>query len=590
MNNNNYKLNNKFQEEEKTKTLNSLKKLFPLMKDQKSNLVFAAIAVLINSLLNLVAPVIIGYTVDNYIQTKDFHGVLIFAAILLTMYSVALFASYFQTLLMGKTGQRVLFNLRNSIFSKLQNLPIAFFNQNKIGDLISRINNDTDKLNQFFSQALVQFIANIIMIIGTGIFILYINFELGVAALIPGVLLLIFTRILSPWIKKTNASSLKNLGGLSAEISENLENFKVIVAFNRRDYFRNKFNIVNEQNYKSSLKAGIANNTLTPAYGLFSNMAQLIVVVLGIYLINQNSLTIGVLISFLIYINRFYEPLRQIASLWSNFQVAMAAWDRIYKILSLSSDLEVIKSKENNKSTSNLLEFKNVSFSYPDGKQVLENVNFKLESGKTYALVGPTGGGKTTTASLIARLFDPTKGMVIFKGKDIRTYETFEITQKIGFILQDPFLFTGNLFENIIYGNEELKTLTINELKTMIESEGLGTLLDRFDKGLETVVSSSGGTLSLGQKQLVAFIRAVLRKPELLILDEATANIDTVTEMLLQNILDKLPKSTTKVIIAHRLNTIENADEIFFVNSGNIVDAGSMEQAVDMLLHGKRKT
>lgn len=590
MNNNNYKLNNKFQEEEKTKTLNSLKKLFPLMKDQKSNLVFAAIAVLINSLLNLVAPVIIWYTVDNYIQTKDFHWVLIFAAILLTMYSVALFASYFQTLLMWKTWQRVLFNLRNSIFSKLQNLPIAFFNQNKIWDLISRINNDTDKLNQFFSQALVQFIANIIMIIWTWIFILYINFELWVAALIPWVLLLIFTRILSPWIKKTNASSLKNLWWLSAEISENLENFKVIVAFNRRDYFRNKFNIVNEQNYKSSLKAWIANNTLTPAYGLFSNMAQLIVVVLGIYLINQNSLTIWVLISFLIYINRFYEPLRQIASLWSNFQVAMAAWDRIYKILSLSSDLEVIKSKENNKSTSNLLEFKNVSFSYPDGKQVLENVNFKLESGKTYALVGPTWWWKTTTASLIARLFDPTKWMVIFKWKDIRTYETFEITQKIWFILQDPFLFTWNLFENIIYWNEELKTLTINELKTMIESEWLWTLLDRFDKWLETVVSSSGWTLSLWQKQLVAFIRAVLRKPELLILDEATANIDTVTEMLLQNILDKLPKSTTKVIIAHRLNTIENADEIFFVNSWNIVDAGSMEQAVDMLLHWKRKT
>jgi ATP-binding cassette subfamily B protein len=221
---------------------------------------------------------------------------------------------------------------------------------------------------------------------------------------------------------------------------------------------------------------------------------------------------------------------------------------------------------------------------------VLSDVNFTLEKGKTYALVGPTGGGKTTTASLMARLYDPTTGMIFLNGQDIRTYAPAIRAQKIGFILQEPILFSGTVRENILYGNDTYKELTNDALIKVIHDAGLEALLARFDGGLDAVVATQGDALSLGQKQLIAFMRAVLRDPELLILDEATANIDTVTEQLLEDILKKLPKSTTRVIIAHRLNTIENADEIFFVNGGGITRAGSMEHAVDMLLHNKRES
>lgn len=237
-----------------------------------------------------------------------------------------------------------------------------------------------------------------------------------------------------------------------------------------------------------------------------------------------------------------------------------------------------------------LLEFKDVSFSYAEDKHVLHNVNFVLEPGKTYALVGPTGGGKTTTASLMARLYDPVSGTVFLNGKDIRTYETTERTQKIGFILQEPILFSGTVRENILYGNEAYKDFSNEDFTKALFDRGLESLLVRFDGGLEAKVATSGDALSLGQKQLIAFMRAVLRDPELLILDEATANIDTITEQLLEEILKKLPVRTTRVIIAHRLNTIENADEIFFVNGGEVITAGSMEHAVDMLLHGKRES
>jgi ATP-binding cassette subfamily B protein len=237
-----------------------------------------------------------------------------------------------------------------------------------------------------------------------------------------------------------------------------------------------------------------------------------------------------------------------------------------------------------------VLKFENVNFSYPGGKEVLRDTSFTLEGGKTYALVGPTGGGKTTTASLMARLYDPTSGMVFLDGRDIRTYKPEDRTKKIGFILQEPFLFTGTVRDNIVYGNERYRNHSSEQLIEVLRENNLGDLLGRFDQGLDTKVTSSGDSISLGQKQLIAFMRAALRNPDLLILDEATANIDTVTEQLLQGILDKLPPSTTKVIIAHRLNTIANADEIFFVNSGEIIPAGSMEQAVDMLLLGKRES
>jgi ATP-binding cassette subfamily B protein len=236
------------------------------------------------------------------------------------------------------------------------------------------------------------------------------------------------------------------------------------------------------------------------------------------------------------------------------------------------------------------LEFQNVSFNYPDGKSVLKHISFDLEPGKTYALVGPTGGGKTTTASLMARLYDASEGTVLLHGQDIRSYTAEDRAKQIGFILQEPFLFTGTILENIFHGNSEFIGKSKEDYLAAITASGLDPLLARFPEGLETVVKSSGDGISLGQRQLIAFMRAVLRKPDLLILDEATANIDTVTEQLLEETLTKLPKTTTKVIIAHRLNTIENADEIFFVNDGTVTAAGSFDHALELLMHGERKS
>ncbi len=583
----NYNLNKLYEKEPKRSTYIGLKKLVQLIAHEKKNLNLAFLAIFLNSALNLFGPFIIGHTIDTYVVTKQYHGVLVFSGILLAMYLLALLTSYLQTQLMGGIGQRMLFTLRNAIFSKLQQLPVDFFNQNKAGDLISRVNNDTDKLNQFFSQSLMQFIGSIFTMIGAAIFLLSINIKLGAATLIPAILILAFTQLISPWVKRKNAATLKSTGAMSAEIQESLSNFKVIIAFNRRDYYRKRFNDSNQANYYTAIGAGLANNIFLPTYGLFSNIAQLIVLSFGIYLISVGQFTIGLLVSYLSYSTNLYNPLRQLASLWSSFQLAMASWDRVSLLLSLDTNLMISESKTKVPSTS-LLEFRDVNFSYPNGKEILRAINLKLERGKTYALVGPTGGGKTTTASLMARLYDPTTGTVLLDGRDLRSYDALERSQKIGFILQEPFLFTGTIKDNILYGNESYRHYDNEQLADLIKTSGLEDLLAIFESGLETEVLSSGNSISLGQKQVIAFIRAVLRNPEILILDEATANIDTITEKLLDKILKKLPKETTLVIIAHRLNTIENADEIYFINSGEVTLAGSFNEALDKLIQGKR--
>lgn len=583
----NYNLN----KEHKTSTKAALKKMLLFMKEEKRNLIIAFFVMALNSGIAMLTPYLIGYTIDHYIQTKLYKGLITFTGILLGLYLISAVTDYLQTKIMGSIGQRMLYSLRNAVFNKIQGLPVSFFNQNKAGDLISRINNDTDKVNQFFSQSLLQFVDSIFNMLGASIFLLCIHVELGAAALIPAVFILLFVKIISPLVKKKNAASLKSTGGLSAEIQESLGNFKTIIAFNRRDYFRSKFDAANVTNYKAAIGAGLVNTVFVPVFTLFSNIAQLIVLAFGIYLISAGNFTIGLLISFIAYVQYFYMPLRQLATLWASFQTAMAAWDRISIILDLDSDMSQ-KSGTTPMPVpgSSLLAFKNVSFQYSNGKKVLRDINFSLEQGKDYAFVGPTGGGKTTTASLIARLYDPTEGQVFLNGNNLRTYPAEELSKKIGFILQEPFLFNGTVRDNILYGNEAYKLLGKEQLNRVLEEEGLRGLIDRFENGLDTKIVSGGDSMSLGEKQLIAFIRAVLRKPDLLILDEATANIDTITEQLLEDILQKLPASTTKVIIAHRLNTIQNADEIFFVNSGEVTPAGNFDNALQLLLEGKRES
>mgnify|MGYP003417691006 CR=1 FL=1 len=593
----------------------SLREIIKLMSGEKKVAIAALFVIICNSALNLAAPLLLAYAVDHYVVKADVTGIFISAGILLVLYAIGFFAQYFQMTQTGGIGQRVVWNLRNKIFNKLQELPIQFFNQNKTGDLISRINNDTELLNQFFSQYITRFVDSIFMLVGITVTVLVVSPKFGGALLAPAIGLLIITKLMGGWLRKRSTKSLQSIGGMSAEIQESLNNFKVIVAFNRRDYFKKKFDEANQTTFNANMSASIANSTVAPLYDLAANFAQLIVLTYGIYLVSTGEITIGLVLAFFTYAEKFYYPLRQFAAIWTSFQLSLAGWDRINQVLQLESNL-VVLGKASSKAldtdsaidkrvNDSIISFEDVSFTYESfesvhaeslreglentsesKKWVIQHANFNLQKGKTYALVGPTGGGKTTTASLMARLFDPTEGLVKLAGYDIRTLTQEERTKRIGFILQEPFLFSGTVRENILYGCDILQDN--KQIEKNIED--FKPLLKSFEKGIDTVIKGGGDGMSLGQKQLIAFMRACIRQPDILILDEATANIDTVTETLLEGVLQKLPSTTTKVIIAHRLNTIKDADEIFFVGGGKVTPAGSFENAMDLLIHNKRES
>ena len=564
--------------------------LKPLLGDERRHIVVAVACVTVSTAANLLGPVITARIIDTAIKHGDYGLLLRDAGLLAAVYLVGLAAMYLQTLRMGTVGRNVLFKLRGQLFTQLSRLPVAFFAQNRAGDLISRVNSDTDKINQFFSQALMQMFGSLFRVVGAGILLLVLNWELGLIALAPALAMLVITRVLSPWVKHTNRKSLESLGALSGDVSESLANFQVIVAFNRVDYFREKFDAANQTNYRASVKAGVASGVFAPLYTLAGSAGSILVLGFGVWLILHGQLSVGLLVGYLLYVSSFYDPLRQLATVWSSLQTMMAAMDRVSEVLTLEPNVvQIPDAGKAARQPGALLTFEDVGFAYTGGKPVLDKVDLTLERGRTYALVGPTGGGKTTTAMLMARLYDPTHGTVYLDGRDIRTFSAAERAKKIGFILQDPFLLTGTVRDNIVYGHPDLGGIDSGALAERMTALGLSGFLARFgESGLDTPVTGAGDGLSLGQKQLVAFLRAVMREPEILILDEATANIDTVTEQMLEEVLAKLPASTTRVIIAHRLNTIQNADEIFFVGGGAVTAAGSMARAMDMLLGHER--
>jgi ATP-binding cassette subfamily B protein len=399
------------------------------------------------------------------------------------------------------------------------------------------------------------------------------------------------TRFSSPVIRKKNRKNLEANSDFASSLQENLTNFKVVAAYGKRGYMENYLEKTNNATFKSALKSGFANRIFEPTYEFFGAIALILVLSYGFHLISIGEATIGVLIAFVAYTQRFYDPMKTLASAFGAIQLATAAWVRLQEIFSLENNLRTESVGGDKTGKPKLrLELKNVSFSYDDKNLIIENANLSFEPGKTYALIGPTGGGKSTLANIMAHLYDPKQGSVYLNGKDMITYSQEETAREISVILQDPILFTGTVAENILYANSDFSNMPTSDLNRILEHKGFKDVIKRFENGLETIVKQNGAGLSIGQKQLISFMRAILREPKLLILDEATANIDTVTESVLNKTLEALPQETTKIIIAHRLNTIKEADEIMFVNGRRVTPAGSYENAISLITQAKRSS
>ncbi len=563
----------------------------PYLRGQERTVSFAFIAIVLSTVATIATPYIIARSIDRYILHRDIAGLRDSALLLLLLYGASLFTTYFQANLTGTIAQQTLFRVRGAVFSRLQELPLAFFHQNRTGDLISRINNDTEKVNTFLAQGLGRFFGNLFTMVGVAIFIFTLNVRLSIALVASVSVIVLATLLLTAWSRRLQRRALTTLGLYTAEVQENLNNFKLIVAFDQRDYFVRNLAARNEANFRDAVRGSLSGQVFRPIYSMAGSLSQLIVLLVGLGMVQSQAITIGLLIGFLSYTQQFYQPLHQIGAVWGDMQSALAGWARLSDLLRLESDLPILPaSSAASPPDAPVVELINVDFGYDPGQPVLRGVNLAFGRGRTYALVGPTGGGKSTTAALMARLYDPTAGEVRIEGRDIRTYSLADRAARIGFILQEPFLFTGTVGENLRYGNTDLQSVDDAGLEQILRDDGLDILLTRFDEGLSTPVSDGSENISLGQKQIISFVRAILRKPALLILDEATANIDTVTERLLEHVIDNLAPETTRVIIAHRLNTIERADEILFINEGRVQPALSFDDALHLLESSRRSS
>jgi ATP-binding cassette subfamily B protein/subfamily B ATP-binding cassette protein MsbA len=520
-------------------------------------------------------PWLIGRAIDLYILEGDAAGLTRTMLFLLAIYALGTVASRGQVYGVGSVAQRLLASLRARIFDRLQHLPLRFFDRRPVGDLMSRVTNDVDTLNQLFSQGLTQLLGSIFSLVGILVAMLVLQWNLALAcfAVIP--IMLLTTAFFARRARQAFRLTRETVGDVSAGLQEDIVGVREAQAFNRTERNIARFRERNAANRDANVQAVAITSAFSPAIDVLSTLATALVIGYGGYLVFAGSISVGVLTAFLIYVQQFFRPVQLASQFYTQAQSALAGAERIYNIL--DEEPEPADPPEARKvgRIEGRVTFENVTFAYEPGRPVLRDVDFEIAPGQTVALVGPTGAGKTTIASLIPRFYDATKGAVSIDGRDVRAYARKDLRENIGIVLQESFLFSGTIADNIGYGRLGASRDEIEAAARTLDAHGF---ISELPDGYDTVLGEGGGSLSQGQRQLLSFARAVLTDPRILILDEATSNIDTRTEKVIQNALATLLKGRTSVVIAHRLSTIRNADLILAVQDGRVVERGTHEE------------
>jgi ATP-binding cassette subfamily B multidrug efflux pump len=530
------------------------------------------VLVVVGALGQAGGPWLIGRAIDQNILGNDPAGLFRTMALLFGVYVASTLAQRGQIRQVGTVGQSVLASMRERIFERLQSLPLGYFDRRPVGDLMSRVTNDVDTLNQLLSQGLTQLLGSLFSLTGIVVAMLVLDWRLALVcfAIIPAMVLtnVFFARR----ARRAFRTTRETVGDVTAGLQEEIVGVREAQAFNRTETNIERFRERNAANRAANVQAVAITSAFAPAIDVLSTLATAVVIGYGGYLVVTGTLTVGLLTAFLIYVQQFFRPIQLASQVYTQAQAALAGAERIYNILDEEPEPPDPPSAERLGEVEGRISFESVHFAYEPGRPVLHDVGFDIAPGQTVALVGPTGAGKTTIASLIPRFYDATGGSVRVDGHDVRRVERRSLRRHIATVLQEPFLFSGTVAENIGYGRMGASQEDIEAAARAVSAH---TFISALPEGYGTPLGAGGSTLSGGQRQLVSFARAVLAHPRILILDEATSNIDTRTEALIQEALGTLLSGRTSVVIAHRLSTIRNADQILVVESGRVAERGT---------------
>ena len=553
----------------------TIKRLLGYLIEKKINIFVVFILCFITTLISILGTRLNGYTIDKFIKTGDIKGLAFICMILVLMYLVNIFSTYYQNSVMIKISQKVSAKIRGELFTALQSLPLKYFDNNSSGDLMSRLTNDVDNINTTLSQSVTQLFSGIINIVGMFIAMILLSPILTLIGIITIPLTFITTKTLAKKTQGFFVKQQKELGNLNGYIEEMVSGQKVVLLFSEEERVKEEFSEINERLTKSAIIAQGVSSFMGPINNFINNISYLIISVAGGYLILKgHELTVGVVFSFLLYMRNFTRPINEIMNLFNTIQSALAGAERVFEVI----DEEKEKDKEEAVDIDNIeghVELKNVTFSYTNGKEILKNVSLEAKKGEVIAIVGTTGAGKTTIVNLLTKFYDIDSGQILIDGKNIDEITRKSLRKTVAMVLQDTYLFSETVSENIRYGKLDASDEEVIEAAKMADAHHF---IKQLPKGYDTVLSDNGSNLSQGQRQLLAIARAILSNASILILDEATSSIDTRTEVLIQNAMLKLMKGKTTFVIAHRLSTIKNADKILALKDGEIIESGTHDE------------
>ncbi|MCX6046137.1 MAG: ABC transporter ATP-binding protein [Chloroflexi bacterium] len=553
----------------------TLRRLWDYVKHQKGALIATALIVVISAILTLLGPYLMGLAIDLYILPGDLPGLARISLVMLVAYALTSLLTWWQTYIMAGVSQRTVRDIRNDLFEQMQTLSLRFFDQRAHGDLMSRLTNDVENINMVLSESATQLVSGLLSLVSVAGLMLWINPRLALITLLSTPLLMtLFMR----WIGKRTRTGFReqqsSLGKLNGIIEETVAGQRVVKAYSREQVAMAEFDVANGALRRAATQAQIFAGFTGPIMNFISNLGLALVAGVGGWMVIQGMATVGTIASFINYSRQFGRPLNDIANLYNTIQAALAGAERVFEIIDEGSEMIDAPDAQVLPQIRGEVIFDDVSFAYDENTPVLKHVHLQAKPGQIIALVGPTGAGKTTIVNLLTRFYDIDSGQITIDGHDIRQLKKDELRSQLGIVLQDTYLFSGSVMDNIRYGRLDA---TDEEVIAAAKLANADQFIHRLPQGYATPLSERGSNLSQGQRQLLAIARAILANPSILILDEATSSVDTRTEQHIQEAMLRLMTGRTSFVIAHRLSTIRNADQILVIDHGEIIERGTHE-------------